>query len=138
MLQEKIKEAMVTAWKAGNKTAKDVLSLLLGKIKNKAIDLKVDTLPDADVLAIIQKFDKELCEERDAFDKAGHGEKVEELSYQLAVIDEFLSQMLTEDEIKEKINLLEDKSMKSIMGYFKTNYPGQVDMSVVSKIARSL
>ena len=136
MLQTQIKNDMIKAWKAGDTLTKSVLTLLLGKAKNKAIDLKVDELPDSEILAIIQKFGKELEDERNCFDKAGRKEKVEELSLQINIIQNYLPKQLSEDEIRNEIAKLEDKSMKSIMSYFKTNYSGQVDMSLVSKIAR--
>lgn len=136
MLQTQIKNDMIKAWKAGDVLTKSVLNLLLGKIKNKAIDLKVDELPDSEVLVIIKKFCKELEDERDSFRKAGRNENVISLTSQLSVIQSYLPKQLSEDEIKAEIAKLEDKSMKSVMSYFKTNYAGRVDMSLVSKIVR--
>ena len=49
----------------------------------------------------------------------------------------FLPKMLTEEEIKKIIDSLEDKSMPNIMKYFKTNYAGKCDMSIVSRLARN-
>ena len=43
---------------------------------------------------------------------------------------------LSEDEIKDIIASMEDKSMPSVMKHFKANYAGKVDMSLVNKIAR--
>jgi uncharacterized protein YqeY len=40
--------------------------------------------------------------------------------------------------VKEKISKLDDKSLPSVMKYFKINFAGQVDMGLVSSIARSL
>ena len=136
MLQTQIKNDMVKAWKAGELQAKAVLSLLLGKIKNKCIDNKVQELPDAEILTLIQKFLKELEDERDSFVKVGREERVEELTFQINVIQGYLPQQLSEDEIRIEISKLDDKSMKAIMTYFKTNYSGRVDMSLVSKIVR--
>ena len=136
MLQTQIKNDMVKAWKAGELQVKSVLSLLLGKIKNKCIDNKVEELPDADVLALIQKFLKELEDERNSFAKVGRAEKVDELMFQINVVQDYLPQRLSEDQIRIEISKLDDKSMKAIMTYFKNNYSGQVDMSLVSKIAR--
>lgn len=136
MLQTQIKNDMIKAWKAGDVLTKSVLNLLLGKIKNKAIDLKVDELPDSEVLVIIKKFCKELEDERDSFRKAGRNENVISLTSQLSVIQSYLPKQLSEDEIRAEIAKLEDKSMKSVMSYFKTNYAGCVDMSLVSKIVR--
>lgn len=136
MLQTQIKNDMIKAWKAGDVLTKSVLNLLLGKIKNKAIDLKVDELPDSEILVIIQKFCKELEDERESFRKADRNENVTNLTFQLSVIQSYLPKQLSEDEIKAEIAKLEDKSMKSVMSYFKTNYAGRVDMSLVSKIVR--
>lgn len=44
---------------------------------------------------------------------------------------------MSEDEIRKIIEALPDKSIKSVMKEFKTNYPGKADMSMVSKIAMS-
>ena len=137
MLQTDIKNDMIKAWKAGDMLTKNVLNLLLGKIKNKAIDLKVDELSDSEVLVIVQKFIKELEDERESFRKADRNENVVNLTLQLSVIQNYLPKQLSEDEIRTEINKLEDKSMKSIMSYFKTNFAGKVDMSLVSRIARS-
>ena len=136
MLQTQIKNDMVKAWKAGELQVKSVLSLLLGKIKNKCIDNKVEELPDADVLVLIQKFLKELEDERNSFAKVRRAEKVDELTFQINVVQDYLPQQLSEDEIRIEILKLDDKSMKAIMTYFKNNYSGRVDMSLVSKIAR--
>ena len=137
MLQTDIKNDMIKAWKAGDMLTKNVLNLLLGKIKNKAIDLKVDELPDSEILVIVQKFIKELEDERESFRKADRNDNVVNLTFQLSVIQNYLPKQLTEDEIRAEISKLEDKSMKSIMSYFKTNFTGKVDMSLVSRIARS-
>ena len=137
MLQTDIKNDMIKAWKAGDMLTKNVLNLLLGKIKNKAIDLKVDELSDSEALVIVQKFIKELEDERESFRKADRNENVVNLTLQLSVIQNYLPKQLSEDEIRAEINKLEDKSMKSIMSYFKTNFVGKVDMSLVSRIARS-
>ena len=44
--------------------------------------------------------------------------------------------MMSEDEIRNIIANLEDKSMPSIMRHFKANFAGKVDMQLVNKIAR--
>ena len=44
--------------------------------------------------------------------------------------------ILSEQEIRDIIDSLEDKSMASVMKHFKMNYDGKADMSLVSKVAR--
>ena len=137
MLVDIIKQDMITAWKAKDTLKKDTLSFLLSKIKNRAIELKVEALPDDEVLSIIQKMVKELNDEADSFCKADRHDKASEIMQQVAFIYNYLPKQLTEDEIKAEIDKLENKSIPSIMKHFKTNFAGQVDMSIVSRIARS-
>ena len=68
--------------------------------------------------------------------KVNRTEKANELTYQKNLIQEYLPKQLSEDEIKTILNTLEDKAIPSVMKYFKTNYNGLVDMSLVSKLAR--
>ena len=44
--------------------------------------------------------------------------------------------MMSEEEIKNIIAGMEDKSIPSVMKHFKANYAGKVDMGLVNKIAR--
>ena len=46
--------------------------------------------------------------------------------------------MLGDDEIKDIIAKLEDKSPPAVMKYFKLNYAGKVDMKKVSDILKTL
>ena len=136
MLVEKIKQDMITAWKAKETLKKDTLSFLLSRIKNRGIELKVEAVPDTEVLAIIQKMIKELQDEGDNFIKAERPDKAAEIYKQSLFISTYLPKQLTEAEIKEIIDKLEDKSLPAVMKHFKANYAGQVDMSLVSKVAR--
>lgn len=138
MLFDKIKKDMITAMKEGKKTDKEILSLLVGQIKNKAIDLKVETLKDEDTLQIIGKMIKQLDEEIAAYKSANRVETYTKLESQKKLISDYLPKQLNADEIKDIINSLPDKSVPSVMKYFKTNYSGQCDMSVVNKVLRSL
>ena len=70
--------------------------------------------------------------------KANRVDKVAAVDYQEKLIAKYLPKQLSEDEIRDIINSLEDKSIPNVMKHFKTNYAGQVDMGVVNKIARSI
>lgn len=135
-IYEKIKADMITAWKAKDMSTKETLSFLLSKIKNKAIELKSETVPDSDVLSIIQKTIKELQDEGRAYEAVGNAGRADSCLLQIMTLTKYLPKQLSEDDIKAEITKLEDKSMPNVMKYFKTNFAGQVDMSLVSKIAR--
>ena len=93
-------------------------------------------MTDADMVAILQKTIKELTEEAENYAKVNNIAQVEEINAQKAILEKYLPKMMSEDEIKEVISGLEDKSMPSIMKHFKANYAGKVDMQLVNKIAR--
>lgn len=138
MLVDIIKQDMITAWKNKDILKKDTLSFLLSKIKNRGIELKVETVPDAEVLAIIQKMIKELQDEGDNFIKAGRSDKAAEIYKQGLFISTYLPKQLTEAEIKEIITKQGLIGVPDIMKYFKANYAGQVSMALVNSIARNL
>lgn len=138
MIFEKVYADFIQARKDKNEMNKNVLSLVYNSFKNKTIELRTDTLSDTECYALIRKMSKQLEEEIEAFKKANRTEKVNELTYQKELIEKYLPKQLSEDKIKEIISSLEDKAIPSVMKHFKTNYAGQVDMGLVSKIAKSL
>lgn len=140
MLQEKIKIALINARKNKMTDEKEIISFLLSKINNKVIELHLQEtgITDTEIIGIIQKLLKELEEEIKMYQSASKSDKVELKTRQSEILKTYLPKMLSEQEIKTEINTLVDKSMPSIMKYFKTNFAGKVDMSLVSRIAKGI
>ena len=140
MLQEKIKTALINAMKNKMTNEKEILSFLLSKINNKVIELHAQEtgITDNEIIAILQKLVKELEEEIKMYQSASKSDKVELKTRQSEILKTYLPKMLSEQEIKTEINNLVDKSMPSIMKYFKTNFAGKVDMSLVSRVAKGV
>lgn len=138
MIFEDLQKANIETMKNHDKVALEIVSLVFGKCKNEAIDKGYPDrkLPDPEALRIIQKTIKELEEEKLAFEKAERAEKVEILKAQMELLNKYLPKQLSEDEIRAIIASLEDKKIPSVMKHFKANYQGQVDNSLVSKIAK--
>ena len=108
---------------------------MLLNVENKA---KGKETTDADVISILQKSVKELEEEKNMFVKAARQDKIDEMNIQINAVKKYLPEMMSEDEIRKIISGLEDKSVKSVMAYFKKNYAGKVEMAKVSQVLRSL
>ena len=140
MLIDEIKAANVAAMKAQDKVAKGILSIIITKYKNLEIELKAQgkEISDKDLLSIIQKTLKELADEKEGYIKVGNTEMANAIARQEEILSAFLPKQLSEQEIRDIINSLEDKSVPNVMKHFKTNYAGQVDMSLVNSILRSL
>ena len=137
MLIDELKKAQMEALKTKDTLKRSVLQIVTGKAKLVEIEkrTKNEALTDDDVLLVINKVIKELDEEILAFKNANRTEKVEELMLQKQILEAYLPAKLTEEEIKEIINSLEDKSMPNIMKHFKQNYLGKCDMKLVNKLA---
>ena len=137
MLIDELKKAQIEALKEKNILKRSILQIVTGKAKLAEIEkrTKNEPLTDDDVLLVINKVIKELDEEILAFKNANRTEKVEELTLQRQILEAYLPAKLTEEEIKEIINSLEDNSMPSIMKHFKQNSLGKCDMKLVNKLA---
>lgn len=120
--------------------AVNALNVVINKLMLLTIEKreKGDALDEADVLTVLKKTEKELLEERLAFEKAGRADTVASLDKQLETVRKYLPQMMSAEEIKEIILSLEDKSVPSVMKHFKAEYAGKVDMKTVSEVLKSL
>ena len=138
MIIDEIKKDNVQAMKDKNALARAIYGVVMNKVLLAQIELKKDgkELVDADVVQILQKTIKELTEEKENYIKAGNSVEAENIETQKKIIEKYLPQMMSEDEIKAEIAKLEDKSIPSVMKHFKANFAGKVDMSLVNKIAR--
>lgn len=138
MLYEDLQKANMQALKDHDKVARTILSVVYGKCKQTSIDkgLNAKELDDLECLRIIQKTIKELEEERNSYANAGRVDTANEIEAQRKVLEKYLPQMMSEDEIRKVIQSLDDKAVPSVMKHFKMNYAGKVDMGMVSKILK--
>ena len=139
MLIEQLQKANIAAMKEHDNNKRAVLSVVISSYKALSIDLRASNkeITDNDLIRIIQKTIKELDDEKSCNLSAGRIERAEEIEIQKQTISQFLPKMLSNDEIKQIISSLEDKSIPAVMKYFKANYDGQDDMGLVNKIARN-
>jgi uncharacterized protein len=138
MLIDDVKKANIAAMKAHDADSRAALSIVISKYTELKTNGSGKEVTDADVLAIIKKVDKELDEERSSFLQAGRNDTVLSLDKQKAALTPFIPQQMGEEEIRKIYATLPDKALPAVMKFFKEKYAGQVDMSLVSKIARGL
>lgn len=140
MLIDEIKKANVEAMKAHDSVAKGIYSIIMNKYMLLTIEKrdKGETASDGDMLTIITKTLKELADERENYAKVGNQEKVVAITHQEQILQSYLPKMMSEDEIRQEIGKLDDRSLPSVMKHFKMNFQGKVDMGLVNKIAKSL
>ena len=140
MILDEIKKANVQAMKDHDQIARNIYSVVMNKGMQMTIVRreKGEELTDADMVQIIQKTIKELDDEAENYKKANHQEQYQQIMAQKKLIEKYLPQMLSREEIAKIITGLEDKSIPSVMKYFKTNYAGKCEMRLVQEVLKSL
>lgn len=133
-----LKKAKMNALKEHDVDTQNVLGLVISTYQKNMIEKKAknEEMTDSDMLSILNKTIKELEDEKAMYIKANRLDSVKSDEKQIAILKAYLPQMMSEEEIREIIEKLEDKSIKNIMTTFKTEYIAKANMSLVSKIAK--
>ena len=140
MIIDDIKKANIEAIKNKDKNARSIYSIIMNKHLLASVEARTSggDLTDADMIRIISKTIKELQEEEENYLKVNNMEQASNIANQKAILEKYLPQMMSREEIANIINSLEDKSVPNVMKHFKTNYNGSCDMKVVSEVLKSL
>ena len=138
MILDQIKKANMQALKDKDQVARGIYSIVMTKAMQQTIVKreKGEELNDADMVAILQKTIKELGDESENYTKAGNSEKAAEIVRQAKILEAYLPKMLSEEEIRNIIAGLEDKSIPNVMKYFKANYAGKCEMRLVQEVLK--
>ena len=140
MLFDQLKADKVTAMKERDKEKSDTLGVVIAKAMLALVEkrAKGEELTDADVIAVLQKAEKELTDEREGYVKLGREENVKSMDRQIAIVKAYIPAMMSEEEIKGIILALPDKSIGAVMKKFKTEYAGKVEMKKVQEVLKNL
>ena len=138
MILDDIKKANMQALKDKDQVARGIYSIVMTKAMQQTIVKreKGEELVDADMVAILQKTIKELGDEAENYKKAGNMAKAQEIETQAKILEAYLPQMLSKEEIKDIISKLEDKTVPFVMRYFKANYAGKCEMRLVQEVLK--
>lgn len=142
-MKEQLTAEMKACMKAKDKERLQVVRSLLAAIKQVEIDNQT-TVDDAGVLAIIDKAMKQRRDSHQQFTDADRPDLAEQEAYEMTVIQDFMPQALTEDEINTLIDEAMTQSgastmqdMGKVMGLLKPQMQGRADMGQVSKLIKA-
>lgn len=138
MLIDELKKENLRALKEKDQIKKGILSIVINKYMILSTDKNhlESKVTDEEVLKLISKTLKELNEEKEGYIKTNNLSRVSDIEHQIDVLQAFLPKMMEESEIRKIISEIPDKSIPTVMKYFKQNYSGKVDLSLVSKILK--
>ena len=138
MLIDELKKENLRALKEKDQIKKGILSVVINKYMILSTDKNhlESKVTDEEVLKLISKTLKELNEEKEGYIKTNNLSRVSDIEHQIDVLQAFLPKMMEESEIRKIISEIPDKSVPTVIKYFKQNYSGKVDLSLVSKILK--
>lgn len=138
-LKASIAEASTAAVRAKDRERVKALRLVNAALKQAEIDGR-KPLEDADVLTVLAKMRKQRLDSLDQFTRAEREDLAAIERYELAVIDEFMPQMLSDEELGKAVQdaiaatgASSMKDMGKVMGKLKAEFAGRVDMAAASR-----
>lgn len=98
---DEVRAAMVAAMKAKDKETKETLSVLLGALKNKAIDKRGDLTEEEEIQVIL----KEIKQTKETLEMtpADRTDIINECKNRIAILEQYAPKMMDEAEIKAVI-----------------------------------
>lgn len=137
-LKQNLTDAMKAAMKGGDKSRLGVIRLVMAAIKQVEVDERIE-LDDERVLAVLDKMVKQRRESISQYTTAGRDDLVQQEEYEVSVLQDFLPEALSDDEIEQMIAQAVDqtgassiKDMGKVMGLLKPQMQGRADMGAVS------
>ncbi len=147
MIRDDIKAATITAMKAKDKERTAALRQISAKIKDRDIEERTsgkEIDDDALVTSVLQKMAKQRRESIQMYRDGGREELAANEEAELAVIEEFLPQMMSEDETRAAIEAIKAetgassmKDMGAVMGALKEKHGAVLDGKLASGLVKA-
>ncbi len=130
------------ARRARDDARRDALALVLNALRSAEKELQ-RTLSDDESLQVLQRERKKRVEAMEAFDAAGREEQADREEFELDVIEEFMPDQLSEDELEEivddviaEVGATSIRDLGRVMADVMPRVSGRADGSVVSQLVR--
>lgn len=144
-LKQKLRDEMKDGMRSRDTDRVSVIRLLLSTIKNKEIEKgKESQLNDDEVLKVIVAAAKQRKESIDQFSKAGRDDLVEKENKELLILQKYLPEALTDEELQTKvkeaiiqIGATEVKQMGAVMRILVPQLVGRVDGNLLRKAVQA-
>jgi uncharacterized protein len=147
MIRDTIKDALIVAMKAGEKSKTGTIRLIQAAIKNRDIEARTGKAPANDddlVVEVMQKMVKQRRESIDLYVKGNRQDLADIEVAELVVIEEFLPAQMDEAEttaaieaIKAEIGAETVKDMGRVMAVLKERHASSLDMSKASGLVKA-
>jgi hypothetical protein len=139
MLKQRLQEDMKAAMRAKEKQRLGTIRLIHAAIKQREVDERIQ-LDDSQVVAVLDKMLKQRRDSLAQYEQAGRQDLADQEAFEIAVIQTYLPQPLTAEELTAMIDkaLVESqassvKDLGKVMQLLKPQLQGRADMRQVSE-----
>ena len=137
-IEDDLKEAM----RARDDTRRDALRLILSSLRSAEKELQ-RPLHDDEELQVLQRERKRRLESIEAFEVAGRAEQAAKEQSELEVLEEFMPEPLSEDELEQivddaiaEVGATSMRDLGRVMADVMPQIAGRADGSAVSQLVR--
>ena len=141
-LTARIEEELREARRARDDDRRDALSLILASLRSAEKELQ-RALSEDEELQVLQRERKKRVEAAEAYERAGRDEKVEAEEFELGVLEEFMPDPLSDDDLEEIVdNVIAEvgatslRDLGRVMADVMPQVSGRADGSTVSQMVR--
>ena len=142
-LRDQILSDIKKAMKSRNQSQLDTLRFLNSAVKNQEIAMRPQPLADADVVTVLKKLVKQRQDSIDQFEKAGRTDLVEKEQSELAVMEVYLPESLSREQVERVVeevvaalNVTSMAQMGLVMKEVISRTAGEADNRLVSEVVR--
>jgi len=142
-LKDQITEDMKSAMRAKDSERLSTIRMLLAAVKQKEVDERV-IVDDAALVAIVDKLIKQRKDSISQFTAAGRNDLADKETAELKVLEVYLPQRLSADEIAAEVGAIVADlgasgpgDMGKVMGAVKSKLAGKADMGLVSAAVKA-
>ncbi|MBC8338037.1 MAG: GatB/YqeY domain-containing protein [Rhodospirillales bacterium] len=148
MLRTRIADALKTAMKSKDAKSTATLRLIMAALKDRDIAARSkgnkDGILEDEVLGMLQSMIKQRRESISLYEKGGRMELAQQEAEEIAVIEEFLPEQMSEDDMTAAIDTVIGeteaaslKDMGRVMAALKDRHAGSMDFSKASALVKS-
>ncbi|WP_087971716.1 GatB/YqeY domain-containing protein [Oceanobacillus rekensis] len=142
-LLDRLNQDMKQAMKNKDKETLSVIRMVKASIQNELIKLGNDTLSEDEELTILSREVKQRKDSLQEFKAAGREDLVDKLDNELVILQKYLPEQLSEDELSaiiqstiQEVNATSMKDMGKVMGAVMPKVKGKAEGSQIKNVVQ--
>jgi hypothetical protein len=143
MITDTVKKQITDAMKARDSVRLSTLKMLSSELHNEQISKQKD-LTDDDEMSVVKKEVKKRRDAIEAYDKAGNTDKSDLEKQELAILEEYLPEQMSDEELQKIVDEVVSQTgassmqdMGKVMGMVVGKVEGKADGGRISAIVKA-